>query len=99
MTFSASFGNDNNGFQAGAVYGPVSFQLLPGESRGGGLRLRTSANYGPTLERPETPPPPPSIVIPFTRHADFVEVILDQLCQRCAGSGSQTALVGLGGVG
>ncbi|KAF2826854.1 hypothetical protein CC86DRAFT_445782 [Ophiobolus disseminans] len=51
-------------------------------------------------ERPETPPLP-SIVIPFARDADFVErgTILEQVCQRCAASGSRVALVGLGGVG
>ncbi|KAH7418642.1 P-loop containing nucleoside triphosphate hydrolase protein [Cadophora sp. MPI-SDFR-AT-0126] len=50
-------------------------------------------------ERPETPPNP-SIVIPFSRDADFVERgILDQIHQKCAVSGSRTALVGLGGVG
>ena len=61
---------------------------------------KLGANVNPASERPETPPPP-TIVIPFTRDADFVErgVIFDQLHQRCAGSGSQTALVGLGGVG
>ncbi|KAH8701324.1 hypothetical protein GQ44DRAFT_753515 [Phaeosphaeriaceae sp. PMI808] len=51
-------------------------------------------------ERLETPPPP-SIVIPFARDADFVErgTILDQVHQRCAAPGSRAALVGLGGVG
>ncbi|KAF2023084.1 hypothetical protein EK21DRAFT_105485 [Setomelanomma holmii] len=55
--------------------------------------------YLPT-ERPETPPPP-SIVIPFARDADFVErgTILERVRQRCAASGSRVALVGLGGVG
>ena len=75
-----------------------NFHLVSrGEERPG---LGASANCGPASERPETPPPP-SIVIPFTRDPDFVErgVILDQLHQRCEGSGSQTALVGMGGVG
>ncbi|OBT60726.1 hypothetical protein VE03_09788 [Pseudogymnoascus sp. 23342-1-I1] len=60
-----------------------------------------SANDGPTIERPETPPPNPSFVIPFSRDIDFVErgIILDQLHQKCAVLGSRTALVGLGGVG
>ncbi|OAL55283.1 TPR-like protein [Pyrenochaeta sp. DS3sAY3a] len=51
-------------------------------------------------ERRETPPPP-SIVIPFPRDADFIErgTTLDQVSQRCAAPGSRTALVGLGGVG
>ncbi|KAF2678089.1 TPR-like protein [Lentithecium fluviatile CBS 122367] len=51
-------------------------------------------------ERPKTPPPP-SIVIPFARDADFVErgTTLDQVHQRCAAPGSRAALVGLGGVG
>jgi hypothetical protein len=40
-------------------------------------------------------------VIPFARDADFVErgTILEQIQQRSAASGSQTALVGLGGIG
>ncbi|KAH7318969.1 hypothetical protein BKA65DRAFT_569095 [Rhexocercosporidium sp. MPI-PUGE-AT-0058] len=50
-------------------------------------------------EQPETPPNP-SLVIPFSRDADFVERgILDQIHQKCAVLGSRTALVGLGGVG
>jgi hypothetical protein len=50
-------------------------------------------------EQPESPPIP-SIVIPFSRDADFVERgILDQIHQKCAVLGSRTALVGLGGVG
>jgi hypothetical protein len=54
---------------------------------------------GPALERQETPPNP-SVVIPFSRDTDFVERgILDQIHQKCAISGSRTALVGLGGIG
>ncbi|KAF2688898.1 TPR-like protein [Lentithecium fluviatile CBS 122367] len=51
-------------------------------------------------ERPETPPPP-SILIPFARDADFVErgTTLDQVHQRCAAPDSRAALVGRGGVG
>ncbi|OAG04890.1 uncharacterized protein CC84DRAFT_1165253 [Paraphaeosphaeria sporulosa] len=51
-------------------------------------------------ERPETPPPP-SIVIPFARDADFVErgTTLDQLQRICAVKDARAALVGLGGVG
>ncbi|KAG4431648.1 hypothetical protein IFR05_012871 [Cadophora sp. M221] len=50
-------------------------------------------------EQPETPPNS-SIVIPFSRDADFVERgILDQIHQKCAILGSRIALVGLGGVG
>jgi hypothetical protein len=58
------------------------------------------ANDVPAPERLETPPNP-SIVIPFSRDTDFVErgIILDQIHQKCAVSGSRTALVGLGGVG
>lgn len=45
--------------------------------------------------------PCPSSTIPFRRDSDFVDrgAILDQLHQKCALSGSRTALVGLGGVG
>ena len=59
----------------------------------------TGADDGPALDRLETPPNP-SVVIPFNRDTDFVERgILDQIHQKCAASGSRTALVGLGGVG
>jgi hypothetical protein len=59
----------------------------------------TDTNDGPALERLETPPNP-SVVIPFSRDTDFVERgIFDQIHQKCAVSGSRTALVGLGGVG
>ncbi|KAF2032530.1 TPR-like protein [Setomelanomma holmii] len=82
MASSVFFGNANNGFQAGTIYGPVNttFHLPP--------------------ERPETPPPP-SILIPFVRDADFVErgTTLGQLQQRCAAPDARAALVGLGGVG
>jgi nucleoside phosphorylase len=45
--------------------------------------------------------PMPSVIIPFSRDADFVErgSILDQVHRNCAKQGSRTALVGLGGVG
>ncbi|KAF2030278.1 hypothetical protein EK21DRAFT_100501 [Setomelanomma holmii] len=58
------------------------------------------ATFHQAPQRPETPPPP-SIVIPFARNADFVErgTLLEQVRQRCAASGSRVALVGLGGVG
>jgi hypothetical protein len=60
----------------------------------------TGANDGPTLDRLETPPNP-SVIIPFSRDEDFVErgAVLDQIREKCAVSGSRTALVGLGGVG
>ncbi|KAH8779131.1 P-loop containing nucleoside triphosphate hydrolase protein [Hyaloscypha sp. PMI_1271] len=60
----------------------------------------TEFHYHAPPERPETPPNP-SIIIPFSRDADFVErgTILDQIDQKCAVLGSRTALVGLGGVG
>ncbi|KAF1941184.1 hypothetical protein EJ02DRAFT_423288 [Clathrospora elynae] len=73
MASTVSFGNDNNDFQAGAVYGPVhtTFHLLPGKSRDG-----AKSEHAPMVylvpERPETPPQP-SIVIPFARDADFIE--------------------------
>ncbi|KAF2022615.1 TPR-like protein [Setomelanomma holmii] len=53
----------------------------------------------PTIYLPTETPPPPSIVIPFARDADFVErgTILERVRQRCAASGSRVALVGLGG--
>jgi hypothetical protein len=51
-------------------------------------------------ERVETPPPP-SLLIPFHRDPDFVErkELFDQIRRHCAGPGSWTALIGLGGVG
>ncbi|KAF1828117.1 hypothetical protein BDW02DRAFT_283204, partial [Decorospora gaudefroyi] len=59
-----------------------------------------SAAFHLPPERLETPPPP-SILIPFARDADFVErgTTLDQLQQRCAAPDARAALVGLGGVG
>ncbi|CAN9091742.1 unnamed protein product [Alternaria alternata] len=59
-----------------------------------------SAAFHLPPERRETPPPP-SIVTPFARDADFVErgTTLDQLQQRCAVPDARAALVGLGGVG
>ncbi len=54
----------------------------------------TGANDGPSQseQRPTEP---------FSRDADFVErgTILDQIHQKCAVSGSRTALIGLGDVG
>ncbi|KAF1935763.1 hypothetical protein EJ02DRAFT_360766 [Clathrospora elynae] len=46
-------------------------------------------------------PPPPSIVIPFARDAEFVNrgTTLDQVHQICAVAGLRAALIGLGGVG
>ncbi|KAH8589491.1 hypothetical protein B0O99DRAFT_692387 [Bisporella sp. PMI_857] len=83
MASTISFGA-NSGFQAGTINGPVNTEFH---------------NHAPP-ERLETPPNP-SVVIPFSRDADFVErgIILDQIYQKCAVSGSRTALVGLGGVG
>jgi len=64
---------------------------------------KVQANPALMTSRPaETPeiPPNPSTFIPFSRDADFVERgILDHIHQKCAVSGSRTALVGLGGVG
>ncbi|KAF1980744.1 hypothetical protein K402DRAFT_399156 [Aulographum hederae CBS 113979] len=60
--------------------------------------IMTHHHYAP--DRPETPPDP-LILIPFARDPDFVtrETIFNQVEQKCAVSGSWTALVGLGGVG
>ncbi|KAH6672830.1 hypothetical protein B0J14DRAFT_627313 [Halenospora varia] len=79
-----SFADTNSGFQARIINGPV----------------HTKFHHHATSERLETPPNP-SIVIPFSRDTDFVKqgMILDQIHQKCAVSGSQTALVGLGGMG
>ncbi|KAH7305369.1 P-loop containing nucleoside triphosphate hydrolase protein [Rhexocercosporidium sp. MPI-PUGE-AT-0058] len=83
MASAISFGDANSGFQAYNINGPVNTQF----------------HHHAPPERPETPPNP-SIVIPFSRDADFVERgMLDQIHQKCAVSGSRTALVGLGGVG
>ncbi|KAF2008328.1 putative kinesin [Aaosphaeria arxii CBS 175.79] len=51
-------------------------------------------------ERRETPPQP-SIVIPFSRDADFVDrgTLLDEFRERCTQPNARIALVGLGGVG
>ncbi|USP77112.1 kinesin [Curvularia clavata] len=59
-----------------------------------------SAAFQLPPERRETPPPP-SIVIPFRRDADFIErgTILDRVEQICAATDGRAALVGLGGVG
>ncbi|KUJ24020.1 uncharacterized protein LY89DRAFT_604339, partial [Mollisia scopiformis] len=86
MASAISFGDANAGFQAGIINGPTSTEF--------------HHHHHATPERPETPPNP-SIVIPFSRDTDFVErgTILDQIYQKCAVSGSRTALVGLGGVG
>ena len=66
-------------------------------------KSQVQANPALIMSRPAEPPetpPNPSIVIPFSRDADFVERgILDQIHQKCAVLGSRTALVGLGGVG
>ncbi|OAG04887.1 uncharacterized protein CC84DRAFT_1092887, partial [Paraphaeosphaeria sporulosa] len=64
--------------------------------------LQAGIINGPvTFQPPPETPPPPSILIPFARDADFVErgTTLDQVRQRCAALGSRAALVGLGGVG
>ncbi|KAF8867326.1 putative kinesin [Acephala macrosclerotiorum] len=81
---SISFGSNNSGLEAGTINGPVN----------------TEFHHHAPPERPETPANP-SIVIPFSRDVDFVErgAVLDQIHQKCAISGSRTALVGLGGVG
>uniref|UniRef100_A0A093Y283 O-acetylhomoserine (Thiol)-lyase n=1 Tax=Talaromyces marneffei PM1 TaxID=1077442 RepID=A0A093Y283_TALMA len=62
--------------------------------------LRPTTTIMPRAKRPETPPSP-SLSIPFPRDPDFIDrrTILDQLHRRSAASGSQTALVGLGGIG
>ncbi|PSN58854.1 hypothetical protein BS50DRAFT_595122 [Corynespora cassiicola Philippines] len=46
-------------------------------------------------------PPIPSVVIPYSRDACFVDrsATFYEICQKCAVPGSQTALVGLSGVG
>ncbi|KAH8780676.1 hypothetical protein BGZ57DRAFT_300902 [Hyaloscypha finlandica] len=99
MASAISFSDANSGFQAGIINGPANtefhYHAPPGKSQGSKL---TGAYDG--LERRETPPNP-SIIIPFSRDADFVErgTILDQIDQKCAVLGSRTALVGLGGVG
>jgi hypothetical protein len=103
MASTVAYGDENAGFQARDIYGPVNttFHLPPGE-----LRNRPSSRgpepalTDPALERRETPPPP-SIVIPFERDNSFVErgTILGDIERRCAGPDSWTALVGLGGVG
>ncbi|CZR52081.1 related to kinesin light chain [Phialocephala subalpina] len=77
----------------------VQMPLLYGEGEVKAFQRLREAIDKPLKDRPETPPNP-SIVIPFSRDADFVErEILDQIRQKCAVSGSRTALVGLGGVG
>lgn len=83
MASATFFGDANSGFQAGTINGPVNTEF-----------------HHHALEPPETPPNP-SAVIPFSRDVDFVERggVLDQIHQKCAVSGSRTALVGLGGVG
>jgi hypothetical protein len=75
-------------------------QVSCGTARGRRRSKQASTNKCSTLERLETPPPP-DIVIPFARDADFVErgTILEQIQQRSAAPGSRTALVGLGGIG
>jgi hypothetical protein len=76
--------------------------LLLVSCKGSKLTREASANDGPApaLERRETPTNP-SVLIPFSRGADFVEqgIILDQIHQKSAVLRSRTALVGLGGVG
>jgi hypothetical protein len=106
MASAISFGDANAGFQVGIVNGPVSttFHLPLGEFQECPktvlVRARASTNESPASDRRETPPPP-SIVIPFGRDADFIErgTTLDQVLQKCAAQGSRAALVGLGGVG
>ncbi|KAJ5929743.1 P-loop containing nucleoside triphosphate hydrolase protein [Penicillium verhagenii] len=61
-----------------------------------------SIHIGPReRERPDTPPPPPLLSIPFRRDPDFVEsgTLLDQIYEKGTAPGSRIALVGLGGVG
>jgi hypothetical protein len=69
MAAAISFDGTNAGLQAGIIYGSVVFNAPPGKLQVSEL---TSANDGPALERPETPPNP-SVVIPFSRDIDFVE--------------------------
>ncbi|KAF1976461.1 hypothetical protein BU23DRAFT_627867 [Bimuria novae-zelandiae CBS 107.79] len=63
-----------------------------------------NGDVNPTInllpKRRETPPQP-SIVIPFSRDADFVERghLLHKLCKKCALPDARHAIVGLGGVG
>ncbi|KAJ5730155.1 P-loop containing nucleoside triphosphate hydrolase protein [Penicillium malachiteum] len=59
-----------------------------------------SIHLPPSLERPETPPPPLSTV-PFRRDPDFIDrgSLLDQIQEKASTQGARIALVGLGGVG
>ncbi|OSS43475.1 hypothetical protein B5807_11954 [Epicoccum nigrum] len=84
MASAITFGNDNSGFQAGAVHGPVN---------------NTFHNSYATA-RPETPPQPLIAIpfardSDFVERG----TILEGLQERCTALGSWTALVGLGGVG
>ncbi|KAK2596810.1 hypothetical protein QQS21_006139 [Conoideocrella luteorostrata] len=79
-----AFGNNNSGFQAGTIHGPVSAEF----------------HYYATPERPETPPNPSILIPfgrdgDFVQRGDLI----DQIEQSCDQRGSRTALVGLGGVG
>ncbi|USP72879.1 TPR domain protein [Curvularia clavata] len=78
----------------------VSFRDKNYGIQGGIINGNVDATFHLPLERQETPPPP-SILIPFARDADFVErgTILDQVDQICAAPNARAALVGLGGVG
>ncbi|RII17521.1 hypothetical protein CUC08_Gglean002361 [Alternaria sp. MG1] len=78
----------------------ISFGDANAGFQAGIIHGNVDATFHQAPERPETPPPP-SIVIPFARDAEFVErgTILERVRQRCAVSGSRMALVGLGGVG
>ncbi|CAN5378186.1 hypothetical protein BH09PAT4_BH09PAT4_09500 [soil metagenome] len=103
MASAISFSHANSGFQAGTINGLVNAEFHYHAPPGKLQRVQaysTGADDGPTLEQLETPPNP-SIVIPFSRDTDFVErgMILDQIHQKCAASGTRTAHVGLGGVG
>ncbi|KAF5876254.1 putative tpr domain protein [Botrytis fragariae] len=84
MASAISFGANNSGLQAGTINGAVN----------------TNFHHHAPPERLETPPNP-SIVIPFSRDKDFVGrgTILDLIDEKFTGSGSRTALVGLGGAG
>ncbi|KAJ4365367.1 hypothetical protein N0V95_000514 [Ascochyta clinopodiicola] len=85
MTSSATFGDRNEGFEAGNIYGSVT-NTFHVPSTG-------------TKRREDTPQP--SIVIPFARDKQFIDrgTLLDEICEQCVLPNARIALVGLGGVG
>ncbi|KAG4429842.1 hypothetical protein IFR05_014674 [Cadophora sp. M221] len=77
----------------------VQMPLLYGEGEVKAFQRLREAIDKPLKEQLETLPNS-SIVIPFSRDTEFVErAVLDQIHEKCAVSGSRTALVGLGGIG